>query len=178
MGPDAFSTLYRREAEAVLVFHARRTFDAETAVDLTAETFAQAWRSRTGLRATTELETRAWLFVIARRTLGRYLRDGGVERRAMQRLGIQVPVVHEDDFERIEERAGLDELRAALAHELARLGDDQRRALQLRIVEERPYPEVARVLGVSEPTARARVSRGLRTLGRLLKLVTPQEAPW
>ncbi len=176
MDPDVFSALYAREADAILVFHARRTFDAETALDLTAETFAQAWRSRGRLRATTEVEVRAWLFVIARRTLGRYLRDGGVERRAMQRLGVQMPVVHEDDRREVEERAGLEELRTALGRELARLGDDQRRALQLRIVEERPYPEVARVLGVSEPTARARVSRGLRTLARALELTVPAEA--
>jgi RNA polymerase sigma-70 factor (ECF subfamily) len=44
---DAFSELYRREGEAVLVFLARRTLDVELALDLTAETFAIAltsWR--------------------------------------------------------------------------------------------------------------------------------------
>ena len=42
---DAFSELYRGEAEAVLIFLTRRTLDGETAVDLTAETFAIAMRS-------------------------------------------------------------------------------------------------------------------------------------
>lgn len=176
MDLDAFAALYRLEADAVLVFHARRTFDAETALDLTAETFAQAWKSRGKLRATTEVERRAWLFTIARRTLGRYLRDGGVERRAMQQLGVEVPVAQDEDLREIEERAGMAELRSALGHELGRLKPDQRRALQLRVVEERPYLEVARVLGVSEPTARARVSRGLRALGRALELAVPHEA--
>jgi RNA polymerase sigma-70 factor (ECF subfamily) len=37
-------------------------------------------------------------------------------------------------------------------------------AIELRIVRELPYPEVAAELGVSEQTARARVSRGLRAL--------------
>jgi RNA polymerase sigma-70 factor (ECF subfamily) len=32
------------------------------------------------------------------------------------------------------------------------------------VVEGRPYPEVARALGVSEQTARARTSRALRAL--------------
>jgi hypothetical protein len=39
---DAFSKLYRGEAESVLIFLTRRTFDVETAVELTAETFAIA----------------------------------------------------------------------------------------------------------------------------------------
>jgi DNA-directed RNA polymerase specialized sigma24 family protein len=41
---EEFIELYDREAGSVLVFFARRTLDAELAMDLTAETFAQAWR--------------------------------------------------------------------------------------------------------------------------------------
>lgn len=79
-----------------------------------------------------------------------------------------MPVAHEDDVREIEEAAQLDELRATLAAELDRLSDGQQEALRLRIVEERSYDEVARALGVSEQTARARVSRGLRTLAGAL----------
>jgi RNA polymerase sigma-70 factor (ECF subfamily) len=161
---DTFSLLYEREGEPVLVFLARRTMDAELAVDLTAETFAVALRSWATLRGLELLQQRAWLFTVARRQYAGYVRRARVERRAVERLGIQVPAVHHEDLRLIEERSGLVELRAALAQELGRLGRDQREALQLRVVDERPYEEVARRLGVSEQTARARVSRGLRTL--------------
>jgi RNA polymerase sigma factor (sigma-70 family) len=56
--------------------------------------------------------------------------------------------------------------RAAIADGLAALSEDHREALRLRIVEERSYAEVAQTLGVSEQTARARVSRALRTLSK------------
>jgi RNA polymerase sigma factor (sigma-70 family) len=166
---DAFAALYRREAQTVLVFVARRTLDPELALDLTAETFAQAFRGRRVFRGSTEMEERAWLFTIARRQISRYHRRGTVERRALDALGAQMPEVHEDDLREIEEAAGLDALRATLGDELARLNDGQRAALQLRVVEERSYPEVADALGVSEQTARARVSRGLRALARALE---------
>jgi RNA polymerase sigma-70 factor (ECF subfamily) len=166
---DAFAALYDREAHDVLVFIARRTLDAELALDLTAETFAQAFRGRRGFRGSTVAEERAWLFTIARRQISRYQRRGVIERRAMAALGASVPHVSEDDVREIEETAGLHDLRAALGEELQRLSDDQRRALQLRVVEERSYPEVASALGVSEQTARARVSRGLRALARALE---------
>jgi RNA polymerase sigma-70 factor (ECF subfamily) len=166
---DAFAALYDREAQTVLVFIARRTLDPELALDLTAETFAQAFRGRRAFRGSTEMEERAWLFTIARRQMSRYHRRGTVERRALQALGAQVPEAHEDDLRAIEEAAGLDGLRAALGDELARLNGDQRAALQLRVVEERSYPEVADALGISEQTARARVSRGLRALARALE---------
>jgi RNA polymerase sigma factor (sigma-70 family) len=115
---------------------------------------------------------RAWLFTVARRQVSRYLRRGRVERRAVQRLGIRLPSLHEDDVAAIEERAGLDELRAALGVELARLSLEQREALRLRVVEDRSYAEVALVLGISEQAARARVSRGLRTLAGALERYT------
>jgi RNA polymerase sigma factor (sigma-70 family) len=160
----AFASLYEREGEAVLVFLARRTLDVEVAVELTAETFAVALGSWRRVRRLAPEQARAWLFTVARRQYGRYLRTARVERRAVQRLGIQVPSVHEDDLAAVEERAGLAGLRALLREELDRLSEGQREALQLRVVEERSYEEVAERLGVSEQAARARVSRGLRTL--------------
>jgi RNA polymerase sigma-70 factor (ECF subfamily) len=81
---------------------------------------------------------------------------------------MQTPVAHEDDLAQIEERAGIAELRATLSGELARLSVGQRRALELRIVQERTYEEVATALGISELAARTRVSRGLKALSRAL----------
>ena len=168
--PAGFVALYRRESDLVLRFCARRVLEAETAVDLCAETFAQAFRSRRGFRGTTEAEARAWLLTIARRQIAHYLKKGVLDRRAREAIGLQTPELQEGEAEEIERLAGLAALREALAEELARLGGDQREALRLRVVEERPYPEVASSLGVTEATARARVSRGLRALAGALEL--------
>src|ERR1700739_390479 len=161
---ETFVAFYREEAEALLLFLARRTLDAEVAVELTAETFAQAWRAWPRVRSDSREEMRAWLFTIARRQLGRYFRRGRAQQSALRRLGLRTPVAHEDDLTAIEEAAGIEALRPELAAELKRLSADQRRALHLRVIEEMPYEEVALRLGVSEPTARARVSRALRSM--------------
>ena len=163
-----FDDLYRRESMGVLVYFARRTLDAEVALELTAETFAQAYLGFARLRGNAPEQRQAWVYTIARRRLGRYRRRGIVERRALQRLGIQTPAMHEDDLAQIEERAGIAELRVTLRRELVRLDTGQRRALELRIVQERSYEEVAAALGISESAARTRVSRGLRALSRAL----------
>ncbi len=166
---DAFSELYRREGEPVLIFLTRRTWDGETALELTAETFALALRSWRKLEKLGPEQQRAWLFTVARRQLARYLRRAKVERRAMQRLGMQVPQVDQDDLLLIERRAGLPELRRMVELELTRLSATQREALRLRVVEEHSYQEISLQLGVSEQTVRARVSRGLRALARALE---------
>ena len=159
---------YEREREGVMVFAARRTFDVWVAADLTAETFALALSSWARLRDRSEEEARGWLFTVARRQVSRYLRRSRLERRAVERLGIRVPMLTEDDAAAIERRAGLGDLRAAVGAGLARLSAEQREALRLRVVEERSYEQVAAVLGISEQAARARVSRGLRALERSL----------
>jgi RNA polymerase sigma-70 factor, ECF subfamily len=176
MGADTdFTAMYAREIERVLIFLARRTLDVTLAADLAAETFAIAFRGWAKLEGRTDEEVRAWLFTVARRQVGRYLRRARAEQRAVRRLGIQVPTVYEDDVELIEQRAGLKTLRAEVGAQLERLGPDQRDAVRLRVVEERPYPEVAMALGVSEQAARARVSRGLRALRSVLEAPRSRE---
>ena len=85
---DSFSELYERHAEAVLVFFMRRVGCAETAADLTAETFAAAFDSRHRFRDV-GAPGRAWVFTIARRQLGRFVRREKVADRARRRLGIE-----------------------------------------------------------------------------------------
>jgi RNA polymerase sigma-70 factor (ECF subfamily) len=84
-------------------------------------------------------------------------------------MGVSVPSLDDEDIAEIERASELGALRALLGGELQKLSEDQRRAVQLRIVEELPYREVARRLGTTEPTARARVSRALRALAIALE---------
>lgn len=173
--PEAFSAAYRAHARSVLVFLARRTYDPEVALDLTAETFAQAFEGRRRFRGSTDEELAAWLFGIARHVLARYLRRGGAERRALTRLGIDVPSLDPDDSERIVALAGLEDLRDTVAQELQALPAPHREAVRLRVIEELAYQDVARRLSITEQAARARVSRGLRTIGRALDIAKIQE---
>jgi RNA polymerase sigma factor (sigma-70 family) len=129
-----FVALYRRDSELVLRFCARRVLDADAAVDLCAETFAQAFRGRGGFRGGTEIEARAWLLTIARRQVARYLKKGALDRRARDAVGLMTPELLDGEAEEIERWAGLAQLRDALGRELARLSDDQREPLRLRVV--------------------------------------------
>lgn len=167
---EEFAHLYATYSRRMVAFFARRTYDAQLALDLTAETFAQAFSGRRRFRGDSEAEAAAWLFTIANRQLAHYWRRGRAEQRAVRRLGLQVPVLDQDDAARIIDLAGMADLRAALAEELARLPEPTQQALRLRIVEERDYREVAQLLGMTEMTARARVSRGLLALAAALDL--------
>lgn len=163
-----FSAFYEQHAERVVIYLAKRCLDPEVAVDLMAETFARAFAKRRSYRGTSDEAASAWIFGIAHRQLIDYFRRGKAEQKAVKRLGLSIPALEDVDYERIEELADLGPIRSAVTESFEELPGDQREAVRLRVVEERPYAEVARRLRISEDTARARVSRGLRRLGALL----------
>lgn len=172
---EAFKSFYAAERESLLKFLARRVYDPELALDLCSEVFAQAFFDRARFRGA-DLETaRAWLYTIARARLADYYRKGTVEQKALRRLKIELPPPQVDELARVEELLDLDAARSMIREGLRELSDDQRTALTLRIVEERPYGEVASGLGVSEQTARARVSRALGALHEAIRLDPPMK---
>jgi RNA polymerase sigma factor (sigma-70 family) len=166
--PGVFTELYRRHAEDLLRYFARRTLDPEAAAELTAETFAQAFVSRTTYRDTGANGV-AWIYGVARHQLGRFFRAGQVDRAARRRLEMPERELPPADYERIEDLVDFEPIRGAITEALETLRDDHREALRYRVIEQLSYPEVARRLSCSEDNARQRVSRGLRRLGLVLQ---------
>ena len=163
--PDAFGELYERYAEAVLAYFVRRTGSRTTALDLTAETFAQAWLVRARFRDEAHGSAAPWVYGIARNVLLMSIRRGAIERRATERLGLQErldrPQCVEDPVPDGTWAAGADEL-------LDTLPAHQREAVRLRVLEDLEYSDVARALGTTPGAARVRVHRGLNALKRHL----------
>lgn len=166
--PELFAAFYGERLESVLAYFGRRVMDPEVAFDLTADTFAAAFRDLDNMRATTEDQANAWFWTIAQNRLRRYRERGAVERRGLERLGIELPSMSAVEFERAEELADLESARAGIHACLDALNPERRDAVRWRVIEERSYAEIASLAGVSEDVARARVSRGLRQLARLL----------
>jgi RNA polymerase sigma-70 factor, ECF subfamily len=174
---DDIDALYRSHARAMVTFFARRTLDPEAAMDLVAETFAVAIADRARCRGANREEQAAWLYGIGRNHLHGWYRRGAIERRALERVGIDRPPLVDADVERIEELSGLHELRARVVVLMERLPARARVAVRLRIVEERSYRDIASTLGITEQTVRARVSRALRVLATELEGERDGSAP-
>jgi RNA polymerase sigma-70 factor (ECF subfamily) len=155
----AFGILYERHALAVYAWSRRRLEWA--ASDVTAETFAQAWLGRDRFRDEHEGSALPWLLGIARNVLRETVRLDRVETRARERLGLPVDLAAEDGYANVDERLSP---RIALAVALDDLPGHERDALELRVVGELPYGEVAQRLAIRPAAARLRVSRALRRL--------------
>jgi RNA polymerase sigma-70 factor (ECF subfamily) len=165
---DAFAEFYAAYLDRVLVYFTRRTYDAEVAGDLAAETFAVALERRRQFRGRTVEEEQGWLFAIARSQLSHFWRRGEVERSAIARLGLEPPDLPSSEIAEIERMAGVAELRGRLTEALQQLNEDQAYSIRERILGGRSYGELAAELGVTEQVVRARVSRGLRAMADML----------
>jgi RNA polymerase sigma-70 factor (ECF subfamily) len=160
-----FRELYDRHAAAIHRFHASRTRDGDAALDLTAETFAQAWLSRHRFRDLREGSAAPWLYAIARHVLVASVRTRRLEQAARERLGLLLaldrPGAHVEPSE-----SWLDGLEEAVDE----LAPQVRTAVGLRVLAELPYDELAAATGTSPGAARVRVHRGLTALrNRLLQ---------
>ena len=154
----AFRVVYDRYAVRLNAFLNRRTGDPATAFELTAETFAEAWLSRD--RFVDRGEGAApWLFGIARNVLAGSIRDASIRRDSRRRVGLDA--ASDVGSPRSEWLVGFDE---DLAAALADLPDQQRAVIEMRVLDGRPYTEVADGLAITPGAARVRAHRGLATL--------------
>jgi RNA polymerase sigma-70 factor (ECF subfamily) len=157
--PSGFSELYARHVDAVYRwFHRRLDWAAS---DLTAETFARAWLSRSRFRDERGGTALPWLLGIAANVLADTVRRDRVETRARERLGLPLDLAADDGYAEVEERLSP---RLALERCLGSLPEHERSALELRVLDELSYAQVAKRLAIRPAAARLRVSRALRRL--------------
>jgi RNA polymerase sigma factor (sigma-70 family) len=166
--PSAFRTLYDRWAEQILAYFYRRTTNAEVSADLLAETFAVAWERAPRYRDR-GAPGGAWLYGIARNLLSHYFRHRHVELRAVHRLGLEVPMLDQESAREIERLVESEGHAAALEQALTSMSPAEREAVELRVVRELDYAEIAGRLNCTEGAARVRVHRGLERLNQLLE---------
>jgi RNA polymerase sigma factor (sigma-70 family) len=162
--PEAFREFYDRYAAWIRSWFLRHTGSDSASLDLTAETFAQAWHASRRFKDMADGSGAPWLFGIARNLLRQYHKHNRIESAARERLGLQVAFAECEDYERIDERSEASALAPLLRHAVRALPAEQRRALELRVVQQLPYEAVAGRLGCSQNAARLRVSRALRAL--------------
>lgn len=156
---DAFALLYDRHVTRVFAWARARVGDY--AADLTAEVFARAWLCRGSFRDQADGSAFPWLCGIAGNVLRDSLRRRRVEDRARRRLGLPAPLAPDPEYEAIEQRLSLPE---AAVRAIAELPPADRELLDLRVVQERPYWDIAARLRCTPQAARLRVSRTLRRL--------------
>lgn len=164
--PRALEVFYRRHVETITRFIARRTTGADDLADLVAEVFvaviesADRFDERRGSAV-------AWLYGIALNKLAE-------RRRAFRRTTGLLAKLHgrgeltEEEYGLLEARIDAERTAPALLRAIDRLPPTDRALLELVALDDLSVTDAARIVGISSPAARMRMTRIRRRMRTLI----------
>jgi RNA polymerase sigma-70 factor, ECF subfamily len=154
---DAFESLFRQYQGAVYRWIVRIVRDPAAAEDLTVETLWRAYRAHARFRPDASFE--AWLRRIATNAALDHLRSA----RRYVPLPADLPAGPQPDT--AEQAESHEAIRSALDSLAPRL----RIVVQLGLIEEESYRDIAESLGISESAVKLRMFRAVRILRKKLQ---------
>jgi RNA polymerase sigma-70 factor (ECF subfamily) len=165
----AFEALFQRHRKPLFTFLVHRCGDRQVAEDVLQEVFLKVIRSRATYRA--EGSFRAWLFLIARRTLTDHHRQSAVRRVVTPQSALpdgaplDLPGSEDDEPGRL---AAARQLGTRITAALQDLPEEQREVFLLRERAGLAYEAIAEQTGCGVATAKSRMRYALAGLRRLL----------
>lgn len=162
---SALETIYRKYGGAV-AFVARKVLrDDALAEDVVQDVFVSLWRSPDRFDPNRG-SLRAFLMTIAHRRAVDIVRSE--EARARREDNMELP-----DTIDLEDEVWVRNQSERVRSAVARLGEDERRAISLAYFGGLTYVEVARTLEEPEGTVKSRIRSGMRKLSETLSEVAP-----
>lgn len=157
----AFKELFARYAPIILGMTRRHLRDEELAREITQHTFFRLHGARKDFRQGAKL--RPWLLTIAMNLVREHWRKK--KRRKHVDLEVEDRAAPQAELSGLELRQRAKLVRAALA----KLPDSQREVIELHWFQERPYREIAAIVGSTEGAVRVRAHRAYAKLREWLE---------
>jgi len=157
-----FEAIYTQHFDGIYRFLAKLCDDPGLCEEMTQETFYQAYISLH--RFTGRCEMFTWLAAIAKNTYFKYLR-----RNRITHLDLELAVLPDERSSPeyvLEKHLEAEQIRTAIR----RLPPKYRDVVVLRIYAERSYAEIARLLGITENSAKVIFHRAKEILRKEIKL--------
>ena len=169
---SAFEQLLLAHQKKVYNLCLRMAANPDDALDLSQEAFIKAWRALGQYQFKASFST--WLFRLTSNVCIDFL------RRKKRRQETSLTENYDDSDEGAElslpdcaplpeQQAITNETKIELARAMGQLSPDHREILQLRVVEDLPYEQIADILGVRVGTVKSRLARARLSLRKILK---------
>ena len=168
----AFEQLLLLHQKKVYNLCLRMSANPDDALDLSQEAFIKAWRSIGQYQFEASFST--WLFRLTSNVCIDFLR----RKKRRQETSLTENYDDSDEGEEFslpdtaplpEEQAITNETKIELAQAMERLGPEHREILQLRVVENLPYEQIAEILDIRVGTVKSRLARARLALRKILK---------
>lgn len=160
--PARFRPLYERYYESIFRFIFRRTADGDLAADICSQVFLKALQ-RLGGYQFRGVPFSAWLFRIASNEVAQHFRQNSQKRTVSVEENTLSEVAEEMEVE-----GELWEVED-LVQALDTLKPDELTLIELRFFEQRPFKEVAEIMGITESNAKVKTYRILERLKKRMQ---------
>lgn len=160
--PALFRPLYNRYYEPIFRFIYQRTADEMLTADLCSQVFLKALQ-RLQAYAFKGVPFSAWLYRIAMNETAQHFRRSQRSRTVSVEEGNLLNMI--DELDEPNDRPGPQELMRALDG----LKEDDLQLVEMRFFEQRPFKEIADILGITESNAKVRTYRILERLKKKME---------
>ena len=169
---SAFEQLLLAHQKKVYNLCLRMAANPDDALDLSQEAFIKAWRALGQYQFEVSFST--WLFRLTSNVCIDFLR----QKKRRQETSLTENYDDSDEGAELslpdcaplpEQQAITNETKIELARAMGQLAPDHREILQLRVVEDLPYEQIADILGVRVGTVKSRLARARLSLRKILK---------
>ena len=161
-GDEDLAEAYRRWSPLVYTIAIRATGNAEDAADITQSVFVSAWRGRAGFDPASGALP-AWLVGITRRRIADHWEARGKQAKVEDSLMTNHEVTTAPSADAAVERV-------IVADEIARLGDPQRRIIEMAFFEDLTHAQIARALRLPLGTVKSHIRRSLERMRSRLEV--------
>lgn len=162
----AFGRLYEAYYERILGYCVRRLNQKAAAEDVCGETFLFVARKMSSFRGKTEQDFRRWLYRIATNQVNAHLRRN-IRRKELWDDALEERRLRPDENASPSEPDHADDWR--LVHRaIGQLNASEQAIVTLRLLEEMPHDEIARILDIRPGTVRTTYSRAIKKLRQWL----------